>query len=69
MTKKTFTEFYKNNFYIFFLSFVQNPPNFTSKEDLKNYQTPIAIINSSQIGDDFLIDLSDNVREQLFHNR
>ncbi|CAF1541687.1 unnamed protein product, partial [Rotaria sordida] len=44
-----------------------NPPNFNLKEDLTNYQTPVAIVNtsasdSSQMMEDLLIDISDDTK-------
>ncbi|CAF5152725.1 unnamed protein product, partial [Rotaria sp. Silwood1] len=43
----------------------ENPPNFNVKESLANYQTPMAIVNtsasdSSQMIQDLLIDISDD---------
>ncbi|CAF2956264.1 unnamed protein product, partial [Rotaria sp. Silwood2] len=48
----------------------ENPPNFNVKEDLKNYQTPVAIVNtsssdSSQVMEDLLIDISDDTKSTL----
>ncbi|CAF1033560.1 unnamed protein product, partial [Rotaria sordida] len=45
----------------------ENPPNFNLKEDLTNYQTPVAIVNtsasdSSQMMEDLLIDISDDTK-------
>ncbi|CAF4969745.1 unnamed protein product, partial [Rotaria magnacalcarata] len=43
-----------------------NPPDFNVKEDLTNYQAPVAIVNtsasdSSSVVEGLLIDISDNV--------
>ncbi|CAF4871988.1 unnamed protein product [Rotaria sp. Silwood1] len=45
----------------------ENPPNFNVKESLANYQTPMAIVNtsasdSSQMIQDLLIDISDDTK-------
>ncbi|CAF3309074.1 unnamed protein product [Rotaria socialis] len=45
----------------------ENPPDFSVKEDLTNYQAPVAIVNtsasdSSSVIEDLLIDISDNTK-------